>query len=167
MSKTSYKITKPSKTLLFATILAALSFLVFPVGAMAGVEGLWLSKKKDTVILIERCDTGICGYIHWIHPEVMQKDSRNPNPEKRDRPLCGVKVLWGFEKPDNEGEAWKNGHIYKADDGEFYRARVEVEKDGRLALRGYIGVPFLGKTARFTPTDNETYPSCKRSLSKL
>lgn len=141
-------------------LLAAL-FLIMPFQANAAspLEGLWLTENKRSVIKVEECDQGLCGYIHWIIEGGMQYDSKNPDVAKRNNPMCGLPILWGFEK-DSETE-WEDGNIYKADDGDVYSSEVALQKDGTLKVRGYVGMAFLGKSQIWTKVNAEDYPQCQ------
>lgn len=140
-------------------LLAALFVLVpFSANAASPLEGLWLTENKRSVIHVQECDQGLCGNIHWIIEGGMQYDSKNPDASKRTTPMCGLPILWGFEK-DSETE-WESGNIYKADEGDVYSSEMELQKDGTLKVRGYIGVSFLGKSQIWTRVSAEEYPAC-------
>jgi len=63
---------------------------------------------------------------------------------KKDQPLIGLQVLWGFTQ---DGSQWSGGHVLDPETGKVYRAALALEDGGaRLRLRGYIGIPLLGRT---------------------
>ena len=63
---------------------------------------------------------------------------------KKDVPLVGLQVLWGF-RPD--GDAWSGGQVLDPETGKIYRASMALEDDGKtLRLHGYIVIPLLGRT---------------------
>ncbi len=142
--------------ILAAFLLIMLSAL--PAMAADGVEGYWLTENKRAVIEIEECDASVCGHIYWIIEGGMQFDEHNDNPELRKTPLCGMKILKDFEKTD-AGE-WENGTIYKADDGDIYKANMELQDDGTLRVRGYVGIPLLGKTQIWSRVSDDDYETC-------
>ena len=139
---------------LFALVLIPLS----NAQAADPVMGLWLTENERSVISIEECDEGVCGTIHWIIEGGMQTDANNPDEAKRDTPMCGLKILWGFEQ-DGEG-VWDGGNIYKADDGDLYSAELEIQEDGTLEVRGYVGFSFLGKSQIWKSVSGKSYRSC-------
>jgi len=62
----------------------------------------------------------------------------------KDRPLVGLQVLWGFEQ---DGRQWSGGEVLDPETGKIYHASLMLEDSGRkLRLRGYIGIPLLGRT---------------------
>ncbi|RXH56036.1 hypothetical protein GRAN_2893 [Granulicella sibirica] len=82
-------------------------------------------------------------------------DAMNPDATLRDRPLCGLRIGDGF-KPDSPTTA-SGGQIYDPMSGKTYSAKMESKGD-TLKLRGYIGVPTLGRTETWTRT--ATPPPC-------
>ncbi len=43
-----------------------------------------------------------------------------------------------------------DSHITNPDDDKTYTIRLRVDPDGRLRMRGYIGIPLLGQTVYWT-----------------
>lgn len=121
--------------------------------------GLWLTQNERSVIEVKPCDQGLCGNIYWIIDGGMQTDANNPYESKRDTPMCGLSILWGFEK-EGVGE-WQNGNIYKADDGDLYSADLEMRDNGTLKVRGYLGVSWIGKTQIWTRASSDNYKHCR------
>ncbi|MFP4313890.1 MAG: DUF2147 domain-containing protein [Alphaproteobacteria bacterium] len=122
------------------------------------LEGLWLTQNERSVIKIESCMQGLCGTVHWITQGGMQRDSKNPDASKSDKPMCGLPILWGFEQ-DSETK-WEDGTIYKADEGKTYSSKLELLDENTLKVRGYVGFSFLGETQQWTRVSEENYPSC-------
>ena len=76
----------------------------------------------------------------------------------RDRPLLGMELLSEYSW---DGKRW-SGKIYDPESGNTYSSRMEVRKDGNLAMRGYIGSPLFGRTAVFEPVAN-----CTPAIQKM
>ncbi|MDO7253547.1 DUF2147 domain-containing protein [Helicobacter cappadocius] len=78
-----------------------------------------------------------------------KKDSKNPNPELRNRNDKGVVFLYDLiqTSPNN----YKNGKAYNFYDGRTYYVRIHQRKNGDLDFyssidsTGYIGKTFLWK----------------------
>lgn len=117
--------------------------------------GLWLTAKKDTVVRIEHCGESLCGYIVWLRSDVVKTTPRG-------EPMCGQKVLWGVKQSSSDPSLWEGGHIYKADDDKEYDAWVSLKDNGKLKLRVYVVLPFLGKTKTLTRTTQAEYPPCSK-----
>lgn len=79
-----------------------------------------------------------------------RRDFKNPDASLQSRPLLGLDLLVGYAWT---GERWE-GEIYDPESGNTYKSRMEVDADGRLSMRGYLGVPMFGRTALFAPAGN-------------
>lgn len=148
------------------SILSLASFLALSIFAAPAVmadnhgpEGLWLTENQRSVISVQPCPQGYCGTIHWIIDGGMQFDEKNEDPSLRDRPMCGMKILWGFRQQNANN--WIDGNIYKADDGDLYNATLQTLPKGTLLVRGYVGMPLFGKSQIWTPVKAADYPKCK------
>lgn len=63
---------------------------------------------------------------------------------KKDQPLVGLQILWGFHR---DGAQWSGGLVLDPETGKIYRASLSLEDGGRkLRVHGYIMVPLLGRT---------------------
>lgn len=76
-------------------------------------------------------------------------DINNPNETLRDRPILGLNLLSGYRYDDGR---WQ-GKIYDPESGKVYSSRMTVNDDGELEMRGYIGAPMFGRTAKFMPVE--------------
>lgn len=124
--------------------------------------GLWLTENKRAVVKIDHCGNGLCGNIHWIIEGGMQTDAKNPDEAKRGQPMCGLPILSGFTQNQKNLKVWESGKIYKADEGDTYNATVSVIDANKLYLRGYVGIPLLGKTQYWTRVSAKEYKACKK-----
>jgi uncharacterized protein (DUF2147 family) len=64
--------------------------------------------------------------------------------DRKDKPLIGMKIMNGLKK-DGVG-TWSDGKILDPKEGEIYRVKVATEDGKKMDVRGYIGVPLLGRT---------------------
>jgi uncharacterized protein (DUF2147 family) len=78
-------------------------------------------------------------------------DELNPEVPKRKRKILGSVLLWDFEFDGKN--SWSNGHIYDANKGKIYKAKITRDKEGNLLVRGYVGVKLIGKTEYFVKVD--------------
>jgi len=76
-------------------------------------------------------------------------DFRNPDPALRGRKILGMVFLYDF-KPTSDPDAFEDGSVYNAEDGKTYRASIALQPDGRLRLRGYVGIPLFGRSEIWT-----------------
>lgn len=125
------------------------------------VLGLWRTppdaKNGAAIVEIRQKGEGLSGHIVWLekpvyppdHPAAGQPkvDRENPYPNLRTRPVLGLEILTGFHW---DGKRWVDGEVYDPVSGNTYRATVTPESRDRLWLRGYVGVPLLGRTEVWT-----------------
>jgi hypothetical protein len=55
-----------------------------------------------------------------------------------------MKIMTGLKK-DGTG-TWSDGRILDPKEGEIYRVKVATEDGKKMDVRGYIGIPLLGRT---------------------
>ena len=141
---------------LLALVLTTFSFQA--IADQHDVTGYWLTENERAVIKIEPCENSVCGSVYWIIDGGLQFDEHNPDESLRTRPICGLEILNDFDKA---GEAeWESGNIYKADEGDTYKANIKLQEDGTLKLRGYLGFSFIGKTQVWTRVKASDYKQC-------
>jgi len=117
------------------------------------VRGLWVDhripERRKVAVWIEDCAGLLCGRIYWLKKPLSpggrpKRDHRNPDFRLRDRPLCGLRILSGFRRTNDD--TWSAGQIYNPSDGRTFSSTMTLEHDGGLRIHGYLGVPVLGKT---------------------
>lgn len=78
-------------------------------------------------------------------------DLQNPDPAKRERPIVGLRILEGFTY--DGGGKWTGGTIYDPSNGKTYKARLTLQGEDTLDVRGYVGVPLFGRTTTWKRVD--------------
>ncbi len=73
-------------------------------------------------------------------------DKHNSDKKLRSRPTLGLVVVVGFVK---KGDKWE-GSVYNPKDGNTYSGYIQLQSDGTLKLRGYMGISLIGKTEIWT-----------------
>jgi uncharacterized protein (DUF2147 family) len=129
------------------TVLLLLIIYTGPASSEAP-EGTWLLANRVAIQVFE-CSGLLCGKIVWLvrprtpagQPDV---DRLNPDPALRQRPLCGLTIIWGLQ-PDSPGH-WSNGWLYDPQDGNTYDLTAELTAPDRISARVYRGVPPFGRT---------------------
>jgi uncharacterized protein (DUF2147 family) len=115
---------------------------------------------------IRACGDALCGRIVWLRAPLDEtgcelRDRGNGNASLRDRPLLGLEILRGLKQSDAAGKVWANGEIYDPTSGKTYACSLRMEGDDRLYLRGYLGVPLLGRTTTWIRVGSE-HRQCQR-----
>ena len=101
--------------------------------------GTWTTGNGHGVVEIAQCGDALCGRIVGI-----ERSAGDPMPtDVLGRPQCGLTIITN-QRPDADG-SWM-GEITDPRDGGTYQAKLWVDEDGNLNLRGFIGIPLLGST---------------------
>lgn len=136
-------------------LLAAAGFFWLAAPALAGdsFTGWWMDQSGKAGIVISPCGGNLCGKIEWLKVPLdangqPKTDIHNGNAALRSRPLCGLSILGNFV-PDGSG-GWKGGWIYDPEGGKTYKSVMHVGTDGALHVRGYVGIPLLGRSTVWT-----------------
>jgi len=151
-----------------AALVWVLTFAGFAQGqGEASIRGVWLVASGDAAVAITDCGKELCGKIVWLKESLnsedrLTRDVHNPDPAQRERPICGLPLLYGF-KPEGGGR-WSGGYIYNPRNGKTYHATITVGTDGNLHLRGYVGLPIFGETQTWTPVQTNL-PDCSTTHS--
>ena len=138
--------------LIRAAVIGLAIALVVHVGSVArempaaSPLGRWATADGDGVIEIGWCGAALCGRIVGI--------ARSPGePVPKDyqgHSQCGLTIITGGS-PAEDGTS--QGHVIDPRSGKEYQAELWVDDAGQLKLRGFVGIPLLGKTVtwnRFT-----------------
>lgn len=148
-----------------------LSFLAFAAPALAdeaGLLGLWETQDKDAIVQIYACDKeAYCGRFYWLKDDSADNpslDDKNPDPDLRQRPLCGLTFLGGF-KAEGEGR-FEGGWLYSPRHGATFSASLKLVSPETLELRGYVFLPLLGGGQTWRRAASHA-PVCSLRLSGL
>jgi uncharacterized protein (DUF2147 family) len=114
--------------------------------------GLWKNiddhtGKPKALIRITEANGELRGKIE----KLLRDPSQDQNPkcikcggELKDQPILGMTIINGMKKDGNE---YNGGTILDPDNGKVYKSKMSLADDGKkLNVRGYIGVPLLGRT---------------------
>jgi uncharacterized protein (DUF2147 family) len=113
-------------------------------------EGLWYAEGGAATVRVEACGRGLCGRVEQLRSPFDEngcvlRDVQNGDARLRGRALEGLEILRGLERAAHDPDTWAGGTIYDPTSGRTYRCRLTVDGD-RLHVRGYLGVPVLGRT---------------------
>ena len=115
--------------------------------SFAQIEGRWLTEDKSGVIEISKVGETFQGRVVGGEKQGDGLDSKNPDPALRTRELMGLVVLKQLKKSD---EHYEGGEVYDPKSGNTYKAKAELLEDGRLKLRGYVGISLFGRNEIWT-----------------
>jgi uncharacterized protein (DUF2147 family) len=129
-----------------ATLTIALAAASASAQPASSPVGNWTTANGHGVVTIAPCGDALCGRIVGI-----DRKPTEPMPTDVDgRPQCGLTIITN-ERSQPDG-TWL-GQVTDPRDGGVYGAKLWLDAQGNLRLRGYIGIPVLGATQtwhRFT-----------------
>ena len=111
--------------------------------------GLWKSiddetKQPKSLIRIVEAGGILSGKVEKILTEKADAKCDKCTDERKDKPVQGMTIITGMKK---EGDAWGGGEILDPNNGKVYRSQMTLVEGGKkLEVRGYIGIPLLGRT---------------------
>lgn len=117
------------------------------------VVGFWYTQDRDGIIELYSCDLQICGRFYWVkydEKKGVPRDHENPDPLKRDTPLCMMQFMGGVTIDGQK--QYSHGWIYNPEDGQIYGARMTLVDNNTLDLHGYILHPIFGSNQVWTRT---------------
>ena len=128
----------------FASVAAAADSMS-PVGLWKTID----DKTGKPKSLVRIADVG--GELRGTVEKLFREPSEDPNPkcekctdEKKDKPVIGMVIITGMKA---DGDHFAGGQILDPNNGKIYKSKMEIEDKGKkLKVRGYIGVPMLGRT---------------------
>ena len=135
-------------SLAIAAVLGAGVPLAHAQGAASPV-GLWksvddeTSKPKSLIRIIEAGGI-LSGKVEKILTEKTDATCDKCTDDRKDKPVQGMTIITGMKK---DGEGWGGGEILDPNNGKVYRSQMTLVEGGKkLEVRGYIGIPLLGRT---------------------
>ena len=116
------------------------------------------TKSESRIQIYKTSEGKYEGKIFWLkypnRPDGTPKhDDKNPNPELRKVKSDQVVLLKNFTY-DEKNNVWTGGEIYDPEEGKTYKCKLNFESPTKLKVRGYIGIPALGKTMYWTKESN-------------
>lgn len=144
--------------LLSLFFLFSFCFLSLGVSAQNNADrvlGTWLNEDGDAHIEITEEDGIFSGRLVWLKFPIDEEtgkpklDKRNPDEKLQSRPTMGLEMLTGF-RYDSDDKEWTDGEIYDPKSGKTYSCYMEFDDNGKLKIRGYIGISLIGKTTYWT-----------------
>lgn len=137
-----------SGLLVFGLLLAAQAYAAdtTPVGTWTQVDDA-TGKPKSIIEITEQTDGTLQGVVKQVI-----FSTQGPNPvcdkcegERHNQPVVGMTIMWGV-KADGDNN-WDGGQILDPAKGKIYKVKLSLEDNGqKLDVRGYIGMPMLGRT---------------------
>ena len=118
------------------------------------LQGLWLIQEGNATVRFERYRGALSGRVVWVRDSLdsqrqLRRDRKNPDPALRDRVMRDLVIVTDLATTSPDSTQWK-ARVYDPRSGHTYSARLTLEGPDRLKLRGYVVIPLLGRTTRWT-----------------
>lgn len=126
----------------------------------ATAVGRWYAEGGAAQVEVRACGRALCGAVVWLRSPFdehgcLLRDRWNPDPSLRGRGVIGLDIIHGLVPVDGRSDAWGGGTIYDPGSGRTYRVTLELDGDDRALLRGYLGIPLLGRTTTWVRVGSE------------
>lgn len=112
------------------------------------VTGMWKTvgdadgTEKSIVEIYEK-EGKYYGKVVKLLPAAKHKTCENCPGDLKNKPITGMVVLKDLKKTSKGGQ---DGKAIDPSNGKTYNCFIELENPDKLKLRGYIGVPTIGRT---------------------
>jgi len=127
------------------TATSAWADLASPVGLWKNIDDK--TGKSKALIRIVQINGELTGKIEKVFPE--PGESPTPKCDKcegalKNLPIVGLTILSGMKR---DGDEYNGGTILDPANGKVYSSKLFlVEAGKKLNVRGFIGMPFLGRS---------------------
>lgn len=115
--------------------------------------GLWKTidddgKTEKSLVRISEKDGVLSGAIEKIFDPAKQDSKCDKcSDERKDKPTLGMIILRNIKQDGDDKSLWDGGDILDPNNGKLYKARLKpIDGGKKLEMRGYIGMPMLGRT---------------------
>lgn len=122
--------------------------------------GLWKTVDDKTnkprgIVRIYEENGAFAGKIETsFDPEERTARCEKCTGERKNAPVIGLVILRGIRK---HGAEYGGGEILDPETGSIYRCRFTLSREGaKLFMRGYLGIPVLGRTQTWIRVEPET-----------
>lgn len=122
------------------------------VMAQATPAGLWKTiddKTKAEKSLVRITDSGgvFTGKVEKILTDKPDAKCTECSDERKGQPVQGMTILRDIKPDANDKSTWVGGDILDPNDGKIYKVLLKLVDGGKkLDVRGYVGMPMLGRT---------------------
>lgn len=123
--------------------------LMTPFGFSQSILGRWKTtddlsgKEKGVVEIFERSGVYYARIVEIFESEHKNKKCTLCAGEDKDKPILGLIIIRGLKK---DGDEYNGGKVVDPKIGKYYKCYAKLESTDKLRIRGYVGIPLLGRT---------------------
>jgi uncharacterized protein (DUF2147 family) len=114
------------------------------------------SRTAKALVQITEVAGIFTGRIHKLLPPDSAQDAtcEECTDERKNQPIVGMTILRSVRQSSADAGIWDGGDILDPETGKVYRVRLRPLEGGeKLELRGYLGIPLLGRTQTWIRVD--------------
>ena len=133
------------KKLLVFCILLVLNSMSY---GQEAVEGLWTTiddedGQPSSIVSIQIVEDKLTATIREIFDQPQDVLCESCSGDKHNKPVVGMQIISNMTK---SGSKWSGGKVLDPKNGKSYKCKIELDGNNKLKMRGYIGMPALGRT---------------------
>lgn len=127
----------------------SLLLLVLPIMVLSqSITGEWETYDDETQekkALIEIYETNGKYFAKIVKSYISDQDAtcEECKGDKKGKPIAGLVIIEDLEE---DGDEFNGGTIMDPENGKTYKCYIELLDDGKLKVRGYLGISLLGRT---------------------
>ena len=127
----------------------------------ADLTGLWLTEDHDGIMRVSPCGGGLCVAIAGV---ILDHSGDSMPVDYRGVPQCHLQLV-SDARPLGPN-LWR-GHIVDPRNGRVFGVELRLDPRGRLALRGFLAVPWLGETQTWTRYPGTVPADCRMTVRSV
>jgi uncharacterized protein (DUF2147 family) len=120
----------------------------------ASPAGLWKTlddktKKEKSLVRIVETNGVYTGKVEKVIDPDAPKDAvcKDCTDERKDQPVVGMTIIRNMKQSYGDKAVFEGGDVLDPNNGKVYKAKLKLVDNGsKLEVRGYIGLPVLGRT---------------------
>lgn len=125
-----------------------LSLLLLAPLAWADITGRWQTVDDETgeaksIVRIYEQDGQYFGEVEDLLLKPDDTVCEECKGERKNQPVVGMQIITGMEKEDDE---YEDGEILDPETGKVYDAKMWLEDEDTLKVRGYLGFFYRTQT---------------------
>jgi len=126
----------------------------FAAAQAASPAGLWktvddATKKEKSLVRIVESGGVYTGTVEKVIDPDSPKDAtcKDCTDDRKDKPVVGMTIIRNMKPSTGDKNVFEGGDILDPNNGKVYSAKLTLVDGGKkLDVRGYIGMPMLGRT---------------------